>query len=177
MSDQPQGKIITFYSYKGGTGRTMALANIAWLLAANGKRVLAIDWDLEAPGLHRYFHPFLEDKELGSTRGLVDFIVDFVEGAHLASNDAPDAAWYEAYSDLTRYAYSLDWEFPGQGTVDFVPAGQQGPGYAIRVASLNWQDFYTKLGGGVWLEAVKREVDPIGWTKKSTSLDGGAGKG
>src|SRR5580658_9774955 len=27
--------IVTFYSYKGGTGRTMALANIAWILAAN----------------------------------------------------------------------------------------------------------------------------------------------
>ncbi|MFD3933510.1 ParA family protein, partial [Streptomyces sp. NPDC058614] len=31
---------MTFYSYKGGTGRTMALANTAWILAANGKRVL-----------------------------------------------------------------------------------------------------------------------------------------
>jgi len=53
------GKIVTFYSYKGGTGRSMALANVAWILASNGKRVLAIDWDLEAPGLHRYFTPFL----------------------------------------------------------------------------------------------------------------------
>ena len=44
------GRIITFYSYKGGTGRSMALANVAWLLASNGQRVLAIDWDLEAPG-------------------------------------------------------------------------------------------------------------------------------
>ena len=47
------GRIITFYSYKGGTGRTMALANTAWILAANGYRVLAADWDLEAPGLGR----------------------------------------------------------------------------------------------------------------------------
>src|SRR5271163_1298947 len=50
------GQIITFYSYKGGTGRTMAIANIACLLAQSySKRVLVIDWDLEAPGLHRYF--------------------------------------------------------------------------------------------------------------------------
>jgi MinD-like ATPase involved in chromosome partitioning or flagellar assembly len=53
------GEIITFYSYKGGTGRSMALANVAhilaWRIAAPGKRVLAIDWDLEAPGLHKYF--------------------------------------------------------------------------------------------------------------------------
>ena len=59
-----RGRVITFYSYKGGTGRSMALANAAWMLAMNGERVLVIDWDLEAPGLHRYFHPFLKDKEL-----------------------------------------------------------------------------------------------------------------
>src|SRR6201995_3331942 len=53
------GTIVTFYSYKGGTGRTMALANVAWILASAGKRVLAADWDLESPGLHRFFAPFL----------------------------------------------------------------------------------------------------------------------
>jgi MinD-like ATPase involved in chromosome partitioning or flagellar assembly len=68
------GRVITFYSYKGGTGRSMALANVAWMLALNGKRVLVIDWDLEAPGLHRYFHPFLKDKELLNTQGLLDFV-------------------------------------------------------------------------------------------------------
>ncbi|SCG01354.1 AAA domain-containing protein [Streptomyces sp. Ncost-T6T-2b] len=49
MSAGRDGRIVTFYSYKGGTGRTMALANVAWILAANGKRVLAVDWDLGGP--------------------------------------------------------------------------------------------------------------------------------
>ena len=52
------GQILTFYSYKGGTGRSMVLANTACLLAqqpeGNGG-ILTVDWDLEAPGLHRYF--------------------------------------------------------------------------------------------------------------------------
>jgi Mrp family chromosome partitioning ATPase len=56
------GRILTFYSYKGGTGRSMSLANIAWILAMNGHRVLMIDWDLEAPGLHRWFGPLLHGK-------------------------------------------------------------------------------------------------------------------
>ena len=47
------GRVLTFYSYKGGTGRSMALANVGWILASAGKRVLLIDWDFEAPGLHR----------------------------------------------------------------------------------------------------------------------------
>ena len=66
------GRIVTFYSYKGGTGRSMALANFAWIMAASGKRVLAIDWDLEAPGLHRYFRPFMVDPDLLETDGLID---------------------------------------------------------------------------------------------------------
>ncbi|MEP6880320.1 MAG: hypothetical protein ABI865_15895, partial [Nitrosospira sp.] len=68
MTDSLSGQIITFYSYKGGTGPTMALANIASLLArqdlavkaAMPRRVLAIDWDFEAPGLHQYLQPYLE---------------------------------------------------------------------------------------------------------------------
>ena len=40
----------------------MALVNVACLLAARqremgGKKVLMIDWDLNAPGLHSYFSP------------------------------------------------------------------------------------------------------------------------
>src|SRR5687768_15714452 len=73
------GEIVTFYSYKGGTGRSMMLANVAWILASNGLRVLVIDWDLEAPGLHRYFRPFLLDNRLvsSSSRGVIDFVRDF----------------------------------------------------------------------------------------------------
>lgn len=75
-SAHPPGQIVTFYSYKGGTGRSMALANVAWILAANGARVLVIDWDLEAPGLHRYFRPFLTDPDLTETKGLIDAFWD-----------------------------------------------------------------------------------------------------
>ena len=40
----------------------MALANVAWILASNGLKVLVVDWDLDSPGLHKYFHPFLDPK-------------------------------------------------------------------------------------------------------------------
>ena len=43
--------IITLYSFKGGVGRSMALANISDVLARRGLRVLVMDFDLEAPGL------------------------------------------------------------------------------------------------------------------------------
>ena len=44
-------KVVTFYSFKGGVGRSLALANVSLLLATRGRRVLAVDFDLEAPGL------------------------------------------------------------------------------------------------------------------------------
>ncbi|ROZ76167.1 KGGVGR-motif variant AAA ATPase [Ramlibacter sp. WS9] len=44
--------VITFYSYKGGVGRTLLAANMAVALARKGKTLLW-DLDVEAPGLHR----------------------------------------------------------------------------------------------------------------------------
>ena len=71
------GKIVTFYSFKGGTGRTMALANVAWILASNGLKVLVVDWDLDSPGLHRYFHPFLAPAKVAATTGIIELITEY----------------------------------------------------------------------------------------------------
>jgi FxsC-like protein len=150
-------EIVTFYSYKGGTGRSMALANVAWILAANQKRVLVIDWDLEAPGLHRYYHPFLEDKELTSCAGIIDFVIDFVAEA-VNPSDSQEKDWYVPFADILRYASSLNWDFPKPGTIDFVPAGRQGSDYPTRVNSFDWKKFYEEQGGGVFLEAAKQSM-------------------
>ncbi len=75
--------VCTFYSYKGGVGRSMALANVAAILARLNKRVLVIDWDIEAPGLERYF---TESGLKGSRRdrdGLVDIAAAFASGSKL----------------------------------------------------------------------------------------------
>ena len=86
------GTIITFYSFKGGTGRSMALANVAWILASAGKRVLAIDWDLEAPGLHRYFRPFLLDPDLSNSEGVIDFVTEYSTEAMQRLEPVPEEA-------------------------------------------------------------------------------------
>src|SRR5437016_1288362 len=70
---------VTFYSFKGGVGRTMALLNAACILAGRGRRVLMIDFDLEAPGL-----TFLALKQLSPSpearpSGLVELINDFLD--------------------------------------------------------------------------------------------------
>ena len=66
---------VTFYSFKGGVGRSMALANIARWFQLCGLNVTAVDWDLEAPGLESFFHD--EGAVADSTSeqlGLVDLL-------------------------------------------------------------------------------------------------------
>jgi MinD-like ATPase involved in chromosome partitioning or flagellar assembly len=175
MNAQQPGKIITFYSYKGGTGRSMALANVAWILASQGKRVLLVDWDLEAPGLHRYFHPFIQDKNLTSSDGLIEMVMKFEDAAinpgdgkssveNPSDSDHPSTAapanpdWYLPLAELDGFTIPLNWSFPHIGVLDLIPAGKQGMTYAARVNSFNWSGFYDRLGGGVFLEAVKRNM-------------------
>src|SRR5271169_5266598 len=43
--------IFTFYSFKGGVGRSMAAMNVAYTLAGYGRHVLLLVMDLEAAGL------------------------------------------------------------------------------------------------------------------------------
>ena len=153
------GRIITFYSYKGGTGRSMAVANVAWLLASAGKKVLMVDWDLEAPGLHRYVHPFLDDSDLTASEGVIDFVISYIEEASSKKLDERlDPKWFAPYANITRFAVPLDYDFPSGGTLDFIPAGKQGPAYAGRVNSFNWRDFYVQIGGRAVLEEARARM-------------------
>lgn len=72
------GDVITFYSYKGGVGRTFTLANTAAILAHWGFKVLCVDWDIEAPGLHYYFPP---KKKI--EHGLHELVEQFTRDARL----------------------------------------------------------------------------------------------
>ncbi|HVG56705.1 MAG TPA: PASTA domain-containing protein [Vicinamibacterales bacterium] len=157
----PLGRILTFYSYKGGTGRSMALSNVAWVLASAGRRVLVIDWDLEAPGLHRYFAPFLIDDEVTASKGLIDLVDDYSNAAigPAQQGAATDPEWFRPYTDFSKYVVTVNFKkFPTGGSIDFLPAGRQGDHYALAVSSFNWQNFYDRLGGGGFFEAFKQRA-------------------
>src|SRR5258708_1479869 len=72
-------KTITFYSYKGGVGRSLALANIATRLAELGKKVCLLDFDLEAPGLYYKFSSLINSKNFEIKQGIVDYIYQFAD--------------------------------------------------------------------------------------------------
>lgn len=136
------GEVITFYSYKGGTGRSMALSNIAVLLARQQNAtapVLMIDWDLEAPGLHHYFAEPQEPKP-----GVLEFfeacreqLLRRLQGGPV---DNDEALAHEVLSAVNweRYVSRVD-----EGSqLYLMRAGRLDDNYAARLADLRWDELF-----------------------------------
>ena len=72
-------KTLAFHSYKGGTGKTTLVANLAATFAMMGMRVCLLDFDLYAPSLTAYFRKtpelFLNDVLAGDAK-IIDVLVD-----------------------------------------------------------------------------------------------------
>ena len=151
------GKIVTFYSYKGGTGRTMALANVAWILASNGLRVLVVDWDLDSPGLHRYFYPFLDAKLVAAAPGVIELVNDYAWAATARKDQPP--GWHRHYARVLPHAISLNWQhFPDGGCLDYMSAGRQNLDYSSSLVSIDWDNFYDRLNGGQFIDALREDM-------------------
>ncbi|MBF0308476.1 MAG: hypothetical protein HQL56_02950 [Magnetococcales bacterium] len=77
--------VVTFYSLRGGVGRSTAMAYTAKSLARRGRKVVCVDMDLEAPGLVSLFGLRPEGKyrlrEDGKTpRGVVQLLLEIDRG-------------------------------------------------------------------------------------------------
>ncbi|WP_141456313.1 AAA family ATPase [Pseudoxanthomonas sp. z9] len=108
QKERKNPKRLVFGSLKGGVGRSTALAVLAADLAVNGKRVLAIDLDVEAPGIGYMFLPASKDVENDRRPnfGVVDYLVE---------NSLDGIREEELYDfvGVSRF---------GTGSVDVVPA-------------------------------------------------------
>ena len=131
--------IVTFYSYKGGTGRTMAMVNVAIELIAQGSSVLMVDFDLEAPGLDT----FCKGQSSNQSRGVVDFI-----HSYLATGEVPDVREY-VYEDLSP----LD----APGKLLIMPAGAQDHDYDARFRGIDWDYLYRHQDGFLLFEDLKAQ--------------------
>lgn len=139
MPSQHDGCITTFYSYKGGVGRTMVLANVAVTLARWGHRVLCVDGDLEAPGLHYY----LQTSRASAPRpGFLELIQSFSGQTSLD--------WRDAITPI-----SLDAQ--DRIRLDLVQAGLADDSYKERLRSLDLAGLYVHQGLGERLEHLCRD--------------------
>ncbi|MGK5531577.1 KGGVGR-motif variant AAA ATPase [Streptomyces sp. URMC 129] len=126
------GQIITFYSYKGGVGRSFALANAAVLLARWGYRVLCVDWDLEAPGLAYFFREHCAPP----TAGLLEMLEEVRDGGRPSGTEARTPV-----------------ELPGGARLDLIAAGRSDdPGYVARLQTIDWDALYRDHDLGAVLE-------------------------
>jgi cellulose biosynthesis protein BcsQ len=169
MSEESRkATFVTFYSFKGGVGRSMALINTAGILAGQrGFRVLVIDVDLEAPGLS-YLDPSAPDespsqiqRELPYESGFVDLLTD----AKLSGETAdlfkltPDALAEKYTKTITIPTDSR--EFP-DGSLRVMPAGKLDATYASRLNALNIGDLYRVGIGEPLIRAFKKKIAESG---------------
>lgn len=126
--------VATFYSFKGGVGRTMALVNAAVELASRGRKVLAVDFDLEAPGLDTF-------EVLRPSPG-VPGIINFV-GEYLATGQAPDIERFVSASSAVDGLWVM-------------PSGVQ-QDYAASLGQIDWQDLYDNQDGFLLFEDLKEQ--------------------
>ena len=130
--------VTTFYSFKGGVGRTMALVNAAVTLALRGRRVLAVDFDVEAPGLDTF--DVLRPRE--EIPGVIDFVASYLD-----SGQAPDATnFIGECPDVGEHG----------GRLWIMPSGRNET-YAANFNQIDWGELYEKHDGYLLLEDLKEQ--------------------
>jgi tetratricopeptide (TPR) repeat protein len=149
--------IYTFYSYKGGVGRTMALANVAELLCRRGLRVVMAECNVESPALEHYF-PSVTTKAL-TERGLVDLIQDF---KLVMSEPHEEKEGPLPLPDINKYLLPVT-AGSKDGSLLLLPPGARAGGinyarYTGSVRLFDWHDFYRNWEGRLFFEWLRRSL-------------------
>ena len=136
-------RVVTFYSFKGGVGRSMALTNVGLELANRGRSVLLVDFDLEAPGLST----FGLQRQRGNLQGMLEFVEKY-----LGSGESPDVRSYcERCPGVGREG----------GELWLMPAGDQTDSYGKRLNAIDWQAFYRERDGYLFFEDMRAQWDEL----------------
>jgi WD40 repeat protein len=174
--------IVTFYSFKGGVGRSMALVNAGEILADWGYRVILCDWDLEAPGLERYLVDLEPDnggqppeiRALLARDGLMDLLREYKEA--LARPPAvPEGS--ELPPDLSRTharvgnvllrrpsgaAVPVSTGRQRAGSLSLLSAGRRDGDasfrYAEAVRTFDWDEFYDRWAGDAYIDFFRLDL-------------------
>ncbi|MEO5362965.1 MAG: tetratricopeptide repeat protein [Magnetococcus sp. DMHC-8] len=154
-------KIISFFSFKGGVGRTALLVNLAAYWASMGRVVAVVDMDLAAPGVS--YSPLLEQDTIepgmppyGMNELLLTYyqekteedprLFGFAPPARLLRRLRPPDAWGDQWprdgAVLVLPAGKMHFQPPSwleQGLLDFVPPRQGRTGETVEEKS--WRAF------------------------------------
>jgi cellulose biosynthesis protein BcsQ len=115
----PRPRVIAFYAYKGGTGRTTALLHAAWALAREGRRVVMLDLDLAAPSLWQLVFPEHEPAE-----GFVEYLTEATRSPAVQAVD---------------FLRNVKLDDDAKGELRLLGAGRMDAEYLRELAALDWQ--------------------------------------
>jgi tetratricopeptide (TPR) repeat protein len=145
------GEVTTFYSFESGAARSVALSNMAVLLAGRQNAtvpVLMIDWDTESPGLHHYFgagHDRTAHDRPGLERpGLLEYF-EACRDQLQALSRSPAAEDDEELARLVLEA--IDWEAYVERVDESRPlylmrAGRFDDTYGERADAMDWDALF-----------------------------------
>ncbi len=119
----------------------MALVNVAAEMMKRGKRVLIIDFDLEAPGISSY-DAFASAR---GKRGIVEYVNEY-----LVTNRSPDVKDYICECHLGGDG--------AQGPVWVLTSGIQDETYGARFNCIDWQMLYDNREGYLLFEDLKQQI-------------------
>jgi len=142
--------VVTFYSFKGGVGRSTALGLVAGILASRNRRVVMVDFDLEAPGISVLFQNDLEninEEQYG--------VLDYLHQRYLT----PDQNIPTIDNCICQINLGT------RGELFLVPAGEYNENYIHRLADLDrgtLQSFYRGEINPVQqlITDIKKRLDP-----------------
>ncbi len=160
-------QFVSFYSYKGGVGRSTTLANLACQQAFNGSKVLIIDLDLEAPGQHSsgvFRDNLIADSVIKG--GFVDLCVAWQQH----HEKTPGEVYEWDLQDYMLRSIFLD-KLPGadndKGEIFLMPASKKlDTDYAGKLDRLDWHKFFSsRIKGYQLLAALKLhcEINEFDW--------------
>ncbi len=123
--------VVTFYSLRGGVGRSTALAYTARILAQRRHSVLCVDMDLEAPGLAAIMgceEAVARDKgqDKGRDKGVVELLLQLEQGDDVDEDDVIDHVVRLSESD----------------ELYLLPAGRPDADYARKLRLLDPESWY-----------------------------------
>ncbi|MGD1809170.1 P-loop ATPase, Sll1717 family, partial [Dapis sp. BLCC M126] len=143
--------IATFYSFRGGVGRSTALGLVAGILATEKKRrVVIVDFDLEAPGISILLESDI-DLINQENYGVLDYLYQrFLN---------PE----EKFPPIESCIYQV--ELKARGELFLVPVGEYDENYIHRLAELDrgtLQAFYRRENNPVQqlIEDIKEQLNP-----------------
>ena len=123
----------------------MALVNMGVFLAKKNRKVLLVDFDLEAPGITTFDGLRKADKDNPDLqRGTIDLVQRYRD-----TKIAPSIKPYMYRAPLSRQL--------GKGELWIMPAGRRNSNYAQKLNDIDWNNLYEKEDGYFLFEDVKEQ--------------------